>query len=245
MLSKNDDVLCKNFFNNPSLDPKTNKAITDINYQYYHKMCKKHGYYVTPDYSYYWSKKPSLPKNQLLSLPIELNTVIIKELSLDDLIILYKTSHFYQNLLNDKIILKELQLKYELENIPKSFYDLVYQNTYKNIKNNMQIKIFLSELLKINTFIEIFNMFDISYKRVIDGYPHEYDTINYIKIMNYQNNSFQIVTQLYYSDLPYVYNITYDFDKVTLLIVYLKYMGIIKEISYIKKKSIDFYYDTL
>lgn len=52
---QNEDELCLKFFNNPDLDPMTNKKITQKDYDYYKKECKKRGYHIkTSASSYYW-----------------------------------------------------------------------------------------------------------------------------------------------------------------------------------------------
>jgi hypothetical protein len=98
---------CLKFFNNPRINPITNKPIDNREYHYYVNECKKIGYVITRYKSYRWQKVGELSPiftNEDLLFNILLNTSIdcIQALSLTNKLASYifHSKQFLRHLLD-------------------------------------------------------------------------------------------------------------------------------------------------
>ncbi len=182
----NYDNICQTFIANQTIDPITKQPIEEYSDEYnnYVKLCKKHGYKISPDYSYYYKQKPIKPKVTSVTKQQDLELNILYHLPINDIIKLSETSkdnyakriirdsYFWNqyllinyNMKNnnphlDFIWLVKMLEKYSLDYIYTKYQDtdvskfLLYNNYGKNPKTLLNIGIPLIDFIN-NVYDEV------------------------------------------------------------------------------------------
>ncbi len=117
----NYDTICQTFIADQSIDPITKQPIEEYSEEYYKyvKLCKKHGYKISPDYSYYYKQKPTKPKITGITKQQDLELNILYNLPIDDIIKLSEISkdNFTKRILKDPHFWNEyLMINYNMKN---------------------------------------------------------------------------------------------------------------------------------
>lgn len=171
--------ICLKFFNNPKMNPVTNKPINNYDYKYYKNKCEKIGYYK----NYRWQKvnKSLSPiyKDRDLLYNVLLNTDI------KDVFILCNVNKLATDICHSKDFLTQ---KLSVYHVDPTYENLVYLDLAVKITKMLKLK-------KISTFIEF--MCD-QYRDLIRYTNNTYKKIHFT---NVNGNRDRITTIIHESDI--------------------------------------------